>query len=55
MLQPNLRDGVDRAAADGQVKSLAAAYPLFRVINGQQYYDENKQIFDAAFLGCTSS
>jgi len=51
MLQLNLRDGVDRAAADEQVKSLAAAYPQFRVINGQQYYDENKQIFDAAFLG----
>jgi putative ABC transport system permease protein len=51
MLQLNLRDGVDRAAADEQVKALAAAYPQFRVINGQQYYDENKQIFDAAFLG----
>jgi len=51
MLQLNLQDGADRAQADRQIKSLAAAYPQFRVINGQQYYDENKQIFDAAFLG----
>lgn len=51
MLQLNLRRGSDRAAADEQIKTLAAAYPQFRVINGQQYYDENKQIFDAAFLG----
>ena len=51
MLQLNLRDGTDRTAADGEIKALAAVYPQFRVINGQQYYDENKQIFDAAFLG----
>jgi putative ABC transport system permease protein len=51
MLQLNLRDGADRTAADGEIKALAAAYPQFRVINGQQYYAENKQIFDAAFLG----
>jgi putative ABC transport system permease protein len=51
MLQLNLREGADREAADGQIMALAAAYPQFRVIDGQKYYDENKQIFDAAFLG----
>jgi len=51
LLQVNLRSGVDRQAADEQIAGLAAAYPQFRVIDGQKYYAENKQIFDAAFLG----
>jgi len=51
MLQLNLTDGVDREAADEQIKALAAAYPQFRVINGQAYYAENRRIFDAAFAG----
>ncbi|MGH2619830.1 MAG: ABC transporter permease, partial [Anaerolineales bacterium] len=51
MLQANLKPGADQAEADTQVKGLAAQYPQFRLIAGQEYYDENKQIFDAAFLG----
>ncbi len=51
MLQANLKPGADQAEADAQVKGLAVQYPQFRLIAGQEYYDENKQIFDAAFLG----
>ena len=51
LLQANLKPGVDRAEADWEVKGLAAQYPQFRLIAGQEYYDENKRIFDAAFLG----
>jgi len=51
LLQANLRPGADRAQADEQIEGLVAQYPQFRLIAGQEYYDENKRIFDAAFLG----
>ncbi|HLF36797.1 MAG TPA: FtsX-like permease family protein [Anaerolineales bacterium] len=51
MLQANLKPGADRVEAEAQIKELATQYPQFRLIAGQEYYDENKRIFDAAFLG----
>ena len=51
LLQANLKPGANRAEADAEVEGLAAQYPQFRLIAGQEYYDENKRIFDAAFLG----
>jgi len=51
MLQANLKPGVNREEADAEIEGLAAQYPQFRLIAGQEYYKENKQIFDAAFLG----
>jgi putative ABC transport system permease protein len=51
MLQANLKPGANREEADAEIEGLAAQYPQFRLIAGQEYYKENKQIFDAAFLG----
>jgi putative ABC transport system permease protein len=51
LLQANLKPGTNQAEADAEVEELAATYPQFRLIAGQEYYDENKRIFDAAFLG----
>jgi putative ABC transport system permease protein len=51
LLQANRKPGVNRAEADAEVDGLAAQYPQFQLISGQEYYDENKRIFDAAFLG----
>ena len=51
MLQANLRPDADPAESDAAVKALATRYPQFRLIAGQEYYAENKRLFDAAFLG----
>jgi len=33
------------------ILKVTAPYPQFKVISGQEYYDENKRIFDAVFSG----
>ncbi|MBN2085838.1 MAG: ABC transporter permease [Anaerolineales bacterium] len=48
-LQLNLSPGADRAAADPQIKAIAADYPQFQVIAGTAYYQSMKLQFDAAF------
>jgi len=50
-LQINLKSGVDRATVNAAILKVTAPYPQFRIISGQEYYDENKRIFDVAFSG----
>ncbi len=48
-LQFNLKPGADKAAADAQIKAVAADYPQFRVVAGKAYNDQLQAIMDAAF------
>ena len=50
-LQINLKPNADRTAVIAAILKVTAPYPQFRVISGQEYYDENKRIFDAVFSG----
>lgn len=51
LLQANLAEGADVAAAEAGMKEALRAYPQFRLISGQEYIEENLAIFDAAFAG----
>ena len=51
LLQANLGEGADVAAAEAGMKDALRAYPQFRLISGQEYIEENLAIFDAAFYG----
>jgi putative ABC transport system permease protein len=51
LLQVNLKSGADRAAVEAGLRQALAAYPQFRMINGQAYIEENLKIFNAAFAG----
>ncbi len=48
-IQLNLAPDADRAAVEAKLNAIAADYPQFKLVSGQAYYEENKQIFDAAF------
>ncbi len=48
-LQLNLAPGADRAAADSQIKAIAADFPQFSIISGTAYYESMKAQFEAAF------
>ena len=48
-LQLNLAPGADRAAADPQIKAIAADFPQFSIISGTAYYESMKTQFEAAF------
>ena len=50
-LQINLKPDADREAANAAILKVTAPYPQFKVISGQEYYEENKRIFDAVFSG----
>lgn len=50
-IQLNLSAGADRQAIEGNLKEVLKAYPQFRLINGQDFIEENLKIFDAAFAG----
>ena len=50
-LQINLKPNADRERANQAILKVTAAYPQFKVISGQEYYDENKRIFEVAFSG----
>jgi putative ABC transport system permease protein len=50
-LQINLKPNADRDSANAAILKVSARYPQFKVISGQEYYDENKKIFDAVFSG----
>jgi putative ABC transport system permease protein len=51
LLQINLIPRADQEAVEGALKETLKAYPQFRLINGQEYIDENLRIFNAAFAG----
>ncbi len=50
-LQINLKPGADRAAADPQIRAIAADYPQFRVVAGKAYYGQLQSEMDAGFSG----
>jgi putative ABC transport system permease protein len=50
-LQFNLKPGADKAAADTQIKAIAADYPQFQVVAGKVYYDQLQGLMDAGFSG----
>jgi putative ABC transport system permease protein len=49
LLQANLAEGADRAAAEEGMQAALRAYPQFRMLSGQEYIDQNLAIFEAAF------
>lgn len=51
LIQVNLNPRADRAAAEAGLREALAAYPQFRLIDGQAYIEENLAIFNAAFAG----
>lgn len=50
-IQLNLKKNADRAAVDTAIRSLADAYPTFKVVSGTEYYNSLKSQMDAAFSG----
>lgn len=46
-------EGVDRSAVEARLSDLLAAYPQFRLIDGQAYIEESLALFNAAFSGLT--
>ncbi len=50
-LQFNLKPGADVAAADPQIRAVAADYPQFRVVAGKAYYSQLQAQMDAGFSG----
>lgn len=49
--QINLKPDADRTAVEAQFKEVLRPYPQFKLISGQEYYEQNKGIFDAVFAG----
>jgi len=49
--QINLKPDADRAAVEAAFKDVLQPYPQFKLISGQEYYEQNKGIFDAVFAG----
>lgn len=50
-LQINLKPNADRAAVHAAILKVTAPYPQFKVISGQEYYEENMRMFDVVFKG----
>lgn len=50
LIQVNLNPQADRSAALTSFKSLLKAYPQFRLIDGQEFIQENLAIFNTAFF-----
>lgn len=51
LLQFNLVPGADRAAVEARLKETLRQYPQFRLVDGQEYIEENLRLFDATFVG----
>jgi putative ABC transport system permease protein len=49
--QINLKPDADRAAVEARFKEVLKPYPQFKLISGQEFYEQNKGQFDAAFAG----
>jgi len=50
-LQINLKSNADRAAVNAAILKATAPYPQFKVVSGQEYYEESRRIFDVVFKG----
>ena len=51
LLQLNVAPGANAAAVETEMKALLRSYPQFRLINGEEFIEENLTIFQAAFAG----
>lgn len=49
LLQLNLAPGVAAAEVEPQLRAIAARYPQFNFVSGEQYVRENEGLFDQAF------
>jgi putative ABC transport system permease protein len=48
--QINLTKDADPAVVQPKIEAILANYPQFRLIAGRDFYEQNRQIFDTAFL-----
>jgi len=50
-IQVNLAPGADPAVVEPKLRALNAKYPQFNLVSGQAYFQQNKDLLDAAFAG----
>jgi putative ABC transport system permease protein len=50
-IQANLRPDADHAAVQAKFKELLRPYPQFKLISGQEFFEQNQSTFNAAFAG----
>jgi len=51
MMQIDLKAGADRDAVEPKIRALLEDYPQYNLISGAEYLDQNKALFNTAFLG----
>lgn len=50
-IQVNLAPGADADAVEKKLKAIIADYPQFSLVSGRAFFEENKRLMDAAFMG----
>jgi putative ABC transport system permease protein len=50
-IQFNLAKDANRTAADAQIKQIVSAYPQFRLVEGEKYYQETVKLMNSMFIG----
>ena len=50
----DVAEGADRSVVESNLNGLLAAYPQFRLVDGQAYIEESLALFEAAFAGLTA-
>ena len=50
-IQLNLAPGADPAKVEPELKAILKDYPQFNLVSGKNYFEENKQLFNAIFSG----
>jgi putative ABC transport system permease protein len=48
-IQVNLAPGADPQRVEPRLEAIVADYPQFKLVSGQAFYEESKQLFDVAF------
>jgi len=51
LIQANLTSGVDRSVVEAAIRDAVRPYPQFRMVAGQEFIEENLQVFKTAFVG----
>lgn len=49
-LQLNLAPNANAATVEPRLKAILKDYPQFKLVSGQSYFEENKQIFNSTFM-----
>lgn len=49
--QINVKPGADHAAVQAKFKDSLKQYPQFKLISGQEFFEQNQGVFNAAFAG----